>query len=292
MINYQAEIEKWFSQTNYSVLTQKRYARAIKKVREAFPDLEKLDGPTFKNWLNETGWKMSNQWVHMMAVKVFVRWKFGDYHPVLLVRLPRPRYPKYRTLSFEEAETLMNSYNRRTIKGRRDLAICSLFLDTGLRVSEMCRLEIQHLDLAGRNLSVIIKGGDWGEGVFSEETAEYIADWLTDREDIAKPGVRTVFVSVGGQTPGNRFHRHGLQRIVKHWGQEAGLGHISPHCFRRTYAYLATLLKSPERITMANGRWKDRDTFGRYVREIKPSDFDPFSPVRAIRNGHFRNGNH
>jgi integrase len=277
-----SEIYAWFADKDYSKNTQDRYERALLQLTSEIPDLENITPAILKRWLQNRNWGLSTQWVTANAVKGFCRWKYGDDHPVLSLKVKRPIPPPVRTLTFEECVTLMRSFSRATPKGCRDLAMCSLFLDTGLRVAEMCRLELKYLDLDDRTLRVIVKGGDWNTRYFSEETAKFLKWWLVTRAGFAKHGVKTVFVSVGGDTLGEPMTRYGVQTIVNYWGKKAGIGHISPHTFRRTYATLATRLGGPQKIVMKGGGWKDDRVFSLYTRDIRAEDMEPYLPVAAI----------
>lgn len=277
-----ADVDDWFAETPLSDNTIDRYRRALTWILEDRGSLEEVTAPELKSWLDEYGWSASTQWIALNAIKGYVRWKYGDDHPALALKIKRAVSPPQRTLNFAEVRTLLESFDLESVKGRRDLAMASLFIDTGLRVAEVCRLEIGHLDLVAKHFAVIVKGGEWEDGIFSEYTAKQLAIWIEDRREIAGGGVNTVFVSVGGQTPGQTMTRHGLQSVVMEWGESAGIGHISPHCFRRTFATLATKNGAPQRVAMAAGRWRDERIFRRYTQAIGPEDFKKYSPVMAV----------
>jgi integrase/recombinase XerC len=275
------DIESWLIECALSINTTDRYRRALLRVIDTI-DLETLTPTIFKNWLLSQGWSNSTQWVAYSAVRGFVRWKFGAKHPVLSLKLKRGQSPPQRWLTDDLIDNLLASFNTQTIKGIRDLALASLFLDTGLRVSEVCRLQVQYLDNQKRKFSVIVKGGRWAGGIYGAHTASYLDNWLAARSKIVHAGVSTVFIGVGGLTPGQPLTRHGLQRIVKDWGIKAGIGKMSPHDFRRTFATQAILLGCPERLLMEAGRWKTPEMIKRYTPGITADDFARYSPVTAI----------
>jgi site-specific recombinase XerC len=185
-------------------------------------------------------------------------------------------------LTFEKARKLLAHFDTSTPKGRRDIAMCALFLDSGLRVSEIARLELKYIYLDERLLTVIVKGGDWGTAGYSPRTKQYLIDWLEVRSGIAKRSITAFFVGIGGTTPGEKMTRDGIKVIVKKWGIDSGIGALSPHDFRRSFATLGTLLGGPQRVMMIGGRWKDQTTFERYIQEITIKDLDPYYPVPAI----------
>jgi len=260
--------------------TESRYRAAISRIAAEFGSLSGLSAVQFRAWLDGQGWGESARWVGFCAVRGYLRWRYGDGHPALKLKIKRLDSGPQRTLKAAEAGRLLASFDTSTIKGRRDLAICSLMLDSGLRSSEVCRLDLAHLDLAARTFSVRVKGGRWGEGIISEYTALYLSDWLSVR--CAVPGVDTVFVSLGGNTPGRALTRYGLTVIMRVWGRRVGLAALSPHDLRRTFAVLSTRMGAPARVLQVAGRWTRIEMVERYTRAIEPEDFAGYFPVAGL----------
>jgi site-specific recombinase XerD len=278
-------LDRFFAAHTWSDNTIDHYRRALLLFLQEVENPAELDAAVFLNWLESHKWGSSAQWIASHAVKAWVRWNYGENHPALALKLHREEAPPQRTLKLGQVRRLLESFDARRPKGRRDLAICTLFLDTGLRAAEVCSLKLRYLDLEERTLQVVIKGGRWASAVYSPYTASCIASWLADRASIAQPGTRAVFVGIGGNTPGQRMTRHGLKLVVKQWGKNAKIGKLSPHDFRRTFATLATRAGAPQRVAMAAGRWKDERVFMRYTQAIEPADIDPYSPVMQAVNG-------
>ena len=161
--------------------------------------------------------------VALNAIKNWLRWKYGNNHPALSLKMPRAKSSPQRSLNLDNVIRLLESFDTSTSIGRRDLAMCTLFLDTGLRVSEVCRLEMRYLDIEKRHIDVIVKGGNWEEAVFSPYTANCLLAWIADRDCIARDDARTVFLGVGGMTPGKSMTRDGVKTNVRKWGQKSGV---------------------------------------------------------------------
>lgn len=276
-----AKIEEFLAEQRWSENTRKRYRRAL-ILAAGEVDIENLTGPGLRAWLESQGWGNSTQWVAYNAIRGFIRWKWGEDHPAMALKLKRSNSPPQRVLSKDKVRKLLYHFDTATVKGRRDLAMACVFLDSGLRVSEMCRLEMKYLFLDHLSLSVIVKGGDWKDKFFSPVTASYLSSWLADRENLISPEVKTVFASVGGNKPGHPLTRHGLQTIVKYWGLKSGIGKLSPHDFRRSFATIATLEGAPERVLMAAGGWSSEKSIHPYTRSISAEDILPYSPVMAV----------
>jgi integrase len=183
-------------------------------------------------------------------------------------------------LTGDQVGRLLASFDTSLVIGVRDLAICALMLDSGLRCSEVCRLQLRHLVVGELRLMVMVKGGRWADGVYSANTAQFLLDWLS-----VKPGnVETVFCSLGGLTPGASLSRSGLQLIVRRWGRRIGIS-LSPHDLRRTFAVLATRAGAPGRVLQVAGRWSSMAMVERYTRSITSQDFVGYFPVAKILGG-------
>lgn len=279
------DIDRFLGEQRWSINTVDRYRRALEQLFAEVEDPSALDAVSFRVWLESHGWGLSAQWVACNAVKGFLRWKYGTQHPALRLKIKRAVTPPQRVLRVPQIKDLLASFNTSTAKGRRDLAMCGIFLDTGLRVSEICRLSLRYLYLDEQRLQVIVKGGQWSWRAFSDYTATWISAWLADRSSLVNGEVDEVFVGVGGNTPGKPMTRHGVQCVVKAWGKQAGIGKLSPHDFRRSMASVATLMGAPEDIVMKGGGWKDHNVFRRYTIGVTADDLRPYFPTSAAMEG-------
>lgn len=271
----------WSKRGAIAASTAANYRRSLTLFLQDNPDLEHLTAGGLRAWLSKRGWGDQAQWVAFIAIKNFLRWHYGALHPALELRLARKDPPPQRSLRLPQVQTLLSSFDTGTPKGRRDLAMCGIFLDTGLRVSEICRLALRYLDQDTQSFTVQVKGGAWSRRVYSEYTAAWLSAWLGDREKIALPGVDQVFVGIGGLTPGQAMTRHGLRVVVRAWGRAAGLGKLSPHDLRRTMGSVSTTLGAPEDIAMKAGGWKSSAVFRRYTVGVKAEDIKPYFPTRG-----------
>jgi site-specific recombinase XerC len=275
------ELERFLTENPFSACTRDRYQRALALLMKQHGNLKKLSAGELLKFLDSQGWGSSSRWVAFCATRRYLRWTYGNDHPALSLRIKRVDAPPQRSLRLEQVKQLMSSFDTRTVKGIRDLAICGLFLDCGLRVSEMCRLQLRYLDLERFSLQVVVKGGQWSYRVYCDYTAQWIDNWLQCRDKIARSGSPTVFVGIGGNTPGQSLTASGLRLVVRRWGLAAGIGALSPHDLRRSMASVATVLGAPEDIAMKAGGWRSHDVFRRYTVGVLVEDFRRWSPVRA-----------
>lgn len=241
-----------------------------------------IDAPTLARWIkSHESWSSSTRYLAACAAKAWLKWKCGACHPALSLRVRREDPGPQRTWSEAQVMQLLSSIDTSRPIGKRNLAMITLFLDTGFRASEMCRLTLDHIDLRDRTATVRIKGKRWGDGVFSEYTAACLVAWLAIRPSIARPEIPNVFVAVHCHV-GKPLTAGGLRSIFRALGENAGLGLVSPHDFRRSFATIALRHKASTRLVQLGGRWKRSSEVDRYSQGLDVHDFDPHSPVNHV----------
>jgi len=261
----------------YAETTRRTYLDVLSRILSGSQDPEKMTASELLEILKQSGWGNARQCVALAACQKFLAWKYGQSHPALSAKLKRLRGKPQRALTPDLALKLLASFDSYQPKGARDLAICALALDTGLRSSELCRLQLCDTDLDHRVLEVIIKGGKWAAAVFSTQTTEHIRRWLNYRT--VTKGQDFLFTNTftgEGLTP------EGLNQIARHWGMAIGIK-LSPHDLRRSFATIATeLMGAPERVLMEGGRWSNSDMIQRYTRTLKLEAMRKYLPVSGL----------
>src|SRR3990172_3160225 len=271
------DLSNFLASFPYAESTRRTYLDILSRIFAMSQDIANMSAPNLLKILNESGWGNSRQCVALAAIQKFLTWKYGQAHPALAAKIKRFRGKPQRALTPEVALKLLASFDPYTSKGARDLAICTLALDTGLRASELCRLQLSDTDLDRRVLQVVVKGGQWAAAVFSAQTAEHIRRWLNYRKPTKGQGFLFANTFTGkGITP------EGLNQIVRQWGLHIGIK-LSPHDLRRSFAMLATeLMGAPERILMEGGRWSNSDMIQRYTRTLKLEAMRKYLPVSGL----------
>jgi len=80
-------------------------------------------------------------------------------NPIAHVKLPKAPQKVMPTFSEQEIQTLLSQPDKKSSQGFRDYTIMLTLLDTGLRVSELCNLKLDDVDLPNGYLRVMGKGG-------------------------------------------------------------------------------------------------------------------------------------
>jgi len=154
-----------------------------------------------------------------------------------LVETCRTRRKIGTTLGREEIKALLNQPNLSLKTGIRDRAIVEVFYATAIRLDELIRLEIYHVDLADKVL-FIRKGKGSRQRVvpLGKTAARYLREYLEKirpyyARKIAKQ--RRLFVNHFGRA----MTKGGIRQMLRKYRLEAGIDKpVSPHTLRRTCA--------------------------------------------------------
>lgn len=113
--------------------------------------------------------------------------------------------------------------------------VVTMMLDTGLRVSEVCELNLEDIDFDDGSARVLGGKGDKDRLVlFTARTVARLRAWIPIRTRLAPEGEQACFVNRHGR----RLQPRGVQRMMDALGQEAGLpkGKLTPHVLRHNFA--------------------------------------------------------
>jgi len=227
-------------------------------------------------------WSNSTKWNTLHAIKSYYTMMHGKSHEVAGTGMVREDPGPQRTLSMQKLEKLFASIDTSKAKGIRDLAIMTFFLDTGLRSSELCGLELRYLYMDQKRFHVRQKGGVWHEGCFFEYTWSCLSSWLAIRDQFALSKTKTVFVGTRTADAGNPLTRDGLRAMFRAYGKKAGIGLVSPHDMRRTFATESIRNGAPTRLVQVQGGWSSVSMVERYSRTLEAEALQPYSPVNRL----------
>ncbi|MEK9174726.1 MAG: site-specific tyrosine recombinase/integron integrase [Patescibacteria group bacterium] len=143
-------------------------------------------------------------------------------------------------LENEEVEQLLDSANGNSLKNLRDKALLELLFSTGLRVSELCSLNRESVNLKRGEFAVRGKGDKIRVVFLSEPARRSLENYISKREDIDE----ALFVRNSKpqtlnpkKTSDLRLTPRTVQRIVKYYATKAGIiKDIHPHTLRHSFA--------------------------------------------------------
>ena len=140
-------------------------------------------------------------------LKIFFRWlalkgrlEMDPAEPLLA---PRPDQTLPETLHAREIGQLLESIDPSVPLGRRDRAILELFYASGLRLSELCNLRFEMMDLEDGFLRITGKGNKTRVVRVGSKAREAIADYLARERPqlVTKRTSSHLFLSVRGEPP-------------------------------------------------------------------------------------------
>lgn len=241
-----------------SILTVGNYDRYLNR----FLDFMKIDDPLkleertvreYRLWLNrQPGTKVgrnteplkrNTQNYHLIALRAFLKYirkrgvKSLDPERIELAKVSERSLD---LISSQELTRLMEAPDTNTIAGLRDKAMLELLFSTGLRVSELCALSQEDVDLSRDEFSVRGKG-DKVRVVFLSDTArEAVRAYLKEREDFED----AMFIQYGKNVKKEaiennelRLSARSVQRIIKKYATIAGITRkVTPHVIRHSFA--------------------------------------------------------
>jgi integrase/recombinase XerD len=149
-----------------------------------------------------------------------------------VMRQPR-KIPKY--LNAGEVEALEAAPDPAKPNGQRDRAMLALLYASGLRVSELCSLQMPDLNLEMGLVRVTGKGNKERLVPMGSEAVKEIRTWLEEGRPAVLKGRPSKFVFVTSRA--TRLTRQGFWKALGGYGKQAGIFRgLSPHVLRHTFA--------------------------------------------------------
>ncbi|MGP4027980.1 tyrosine recombinase XerC [Actinomadura sp. 3N407] len=155
--------------------------------------------------------------------------------PGLLLGTPKRQRDLPGVLTQGDAARLLDTMDAQGPVGLRDLAVLETLYGTGVRVSELCGLDIDDLDTGRGTVRVLGKGGRERTVPMGEPAARAVQDWLrAGRPVLVTEGSGpALFLGVRGA----RLHPTSARRIVHERISEVGqVPDLSPHGLRHSAA--------------------------------------------------------
>jgi integrase/recombinase XerC len=182
-----------------SAHTVRAYRGDLAGLLARVPDLAALDLAVLRRWLADAhaaGTGRSTLARRAAAARTFTAWlhRTGRLAVDPGVRLvsPRPRSPLPDVLDVGEADSLFAAAVSGAAEGEptalRDLLVVEMLYATGVRVGELCGLDVDDVDDGRRALRVLGKGGRERTVVYGGPASGALRRWLaTGRPALARP---------------------------------------------------------------------------------------------------------
>ena len=155
------------------------------------------------------------------------------HNPVKLIRTPRQerRLPKF--LQPGEVERLLAATKGNDLLALRDAAILEVLYSTGMRVSELVAMDLEHVDPIGEVVRVRGKGKRERLAPLGSYALRALERYLAARADAGPVEKKAVFVNRHGRRLSTRSVRRKLAKYLAIAGLDPK---VSPHTLRHSFA--------------------------------------------------------
>ena len=204
--------------------------------------------------LTDRGYRESTIARHVVAIRMWLQWlhmtKQISTDRTTLIELPKRCQWLPRILNLDRTAELVTSPDLEHELGLRDRAILELFYACGLRVSELCGLTKQDLNLQVRYLRCMGKGRRERVVPIGQKACEALEAYLEhQRPKLVQKGLERgrwklpLTKAVAATLPfflsrtGGKMERTAIWRMVRREAQRRGLPEpVSPHTLRHSFA--------------------------------------------------------
>lgn len=176
---------------------------------------------------------------HLSSLRSFFRYlvDFGDVsdNPAALLERPTLPRPLPRVLSTEQVERLLHSPGLTSARAIRDTAMLETLYATGLRVSELCSLRLEDLDLQRGLVRTLGKGRKERLVPIGDAALVALRRYLEGPRGELGGAEARQDLFVNGR--GRRMTRQGFWKLLRRHADAAGIDQpISPHKLRHSFA--------------------------------------------------------
>lgn len=234
--------------------SRRAYEQAIRNFIEWYnsednPGLSKRIIQQYKKNLQDRELAPSTINLHISAIKRFINEAIDNrllnLDPYIVMGIEKIKGIKdkgIRTgnwLTLRQAQKLLDSTGKETLKGKRDKSIFAVLLGTGLRREEIVNLTFSHLQQReGRWVFVDIRGkGNKLRTVPVPSWTKYAIDLYTKEAGI---GEGYIFrpLRKGNKMNGDKMTAQAIRNLTKEYAKKIGVEDLTPHDLRRTFAKL------------------------------------------------------
>lgn len=188
--------------------------------------------------LSQAGLSASSVERSLSSIKSFHRFMVAEQitsnHPTAELPLPKTQKRLPQVLTIDQAQALLDQPFPDDAPGQRDRTMLEVLYGCGLRVSELCGLDVRDVYLDDELVRVMGKGSKERlvplMGTAKRAMGDYLERW---RPTLLRDGRSpAVFLSVRGR----RVTRQTVYTVVERAGRMVGLEGLHPHTLRHSFA--------------------------------------------------------
>ena len=220
----------------------KRYINFLFNI-ESIQDLNSIRQIHIRNfirYLNDQNLSSASINRSFSSIRSYHKYLSGEekisHNPTQLLDPPKISKKLPKVLSIQDVDVIINSVKLEESMGYRDKAILETLYSAGLRVSELCALEMNNILFDSAMLRVVGKGNKERYVPLGSKAIKLINDYCKYIRSLLINKKKTdgnVFLSKNGK----KLTRMTIFNIMKKWTQISGINKdISPHTFRHSFA--------------------------------------------------------
>jgi site-specific recombinase XerD len=205
------------------------------------------------------------------GLRSFCAWmaEEGELTPSPMATIKSPHVPEKHAemLTLDQVRQLITGCEGPLLVDRRDVALISLYGDTGARLSEVALLAVTDVDLRAREATVMGKGRRERIVPFGASTARAIDRYkrLRDRQQYAH--IPALWLS---GKDGRAMTSNAVQQMFRRRGRVIlGINNLHPHMLRHTFADTWLGNDGQEGDLMELAGWKSRQMLTRYAAKTR-----------------------
>ncbi len=198
-------------------------------------DTDVIEG--YDSWLTGKGKSAATVTRSLASLKCFYNWMVSaglrKDNPAQGAKSIKVERKLPQILTNQEVELLLAQPQCVDQKGYRDHAMLELLYATGIRVSELISLDVEHVNLAAGFIRCFSKNKERTIPLYPG-AVKAISDYVRNvRPQLAVEGEHALFVNMNGE----RMSRQGFWKIIKGYQEKAGIKtDITPHTLRHSFA--------------------------------------------------------
>lgn len=217
--------------------------------------------------------------VRYRSLQAFFKWAVCNnlvtVSPIAGMSSPEVPETPVPVIGEDALRRLFGTCKGRDFTSRRDTAIMAIFLDTGMRLSELTRLRYDEarpddadatdVDLDQDLLYIIAKGRRPRAVPFGQRVGVALSWYLRERAKIARPGRTALWLSAQHR---QALTISGIAQMLERRCDQAGIPRVHPHQFRHTFSHLWLAGGGNETDLMRLTGWKSRQMLSRYAASV------------------------
>ena len=229
------------------------------------PTMENLTRRRIADWLADLNTKNEPATVktRYRGLFRFCVWALAedeiDAHPMIGISPPVPKPKPVPVLTDLDLDALIKACSGKTFNDRRDEAMIRVLLDCGIRVAELCTLNLDSIDLDNEMALVVGKGDKTRPVYFGARTVRALDKYIRIRRTHRWAHLDRLFLTQRGP-----MSTDGAREIIKLRGRAAGIEDLHPHRFRHTFAHDFLMNGGQERDLKRLAGWTSDTMLERY----------------------------